>query len=109
MYQPVSDSDLMKSEITYRPESYTKDVPADKNGECGELHKEEKILSEPDIPVTYRGWNLNKRGKNRKGETIFNLTKKVEGRKRQKYLGVWNQEKADQIIDEMEHVTAGVR
>ncbi len=67
------------------------------------LHKEEeKILREPDIPGTYRGWNLNKRGENRKGEAIFNLTKKADGRKRQKYLGIWNQEKADRIIDETE-------
>ena len=81
----------------------------DKNIQCGKLHKEEQIRREADIPGTYRGWTLNRRGKNRKGETVFNLTKKVEGRKQQKYLGVWNQEKADRIIDEMGHVSAGVR
>jgi len=78
-----------------------KDVSEDKSPECGELHKKEDILPKSDIPGTYRGWNLNKRGENRKGEAVFNLTKKIGGKKRQKYLGVWNQEKADQIIDEM--------
>ncbi|GEM_PF-6676416 len=52
-------------------------------------------------PKNYRGWNLNSRGKNRKGEILFNLAKKIGGKKQKKYLGAWNQEKADRIIDEM--------
>ncbi|GBC62249.1 hypothetical protein DENIS_3218 [Desulfonema ishimotonii] len=57
--------------------------------------------SESEIPKSYRGWNLNKRGKNKKGEILFNLAKKIGGKKRQKYLGIWNRDKADRIIDEM--------
>jgi len=81
-----------------------KDASANKKMGCGELHKKEDISSESDIPGTYRGWNLNRRGENRKGESVFNLTRKIGGKKRQKYLGVWNQEKADQIIDEMNDI-----
>jgi len=32
--------------------------------------------SEPEIPKSYRGWNLNRRGKDRKGRALFNLVKK---------------------------------
>ncbi len=58
--------------------------------------------SEVDIPKSYRGWNLNKRGTNKKGQTLFNLVKKIDGTRLQKYLGVWNHEKADKLIDKLE-------
>ncbi len=67
---------------------------------------EELQRKTPESPVShapknYRGWNLASRGKNKKGEVLFNLAKKIRGKKQQKYLGVWNQEKADRIIDEL--------
>ncbi|MCP4344025.1 MAG: hypothetical protein GY795_00685 [Desulfobacterales bacterium] len=49
-------------------------------------------------PRQYKGWTLNKRGKNKKGKTMFNLAKKIKGKNRVKYLGVWDQGKADDII-----------
>ncbi|MDM8564619.1 hypothetical protein QUF74_03105 [Candidatus Halobeggiatoa sp. HSG11] len=66
------------------------------------LPKIESSHSEVDIPKSYRGWNLNKRGTNKKGQTLFNLVKKIDGKRLQKYLGVWNQEKADKLINKLE-------
>ena len=68
--------------------------------ESGELHADTFEIP-TSVPKNYRGWNLNKRGKNKKGEPLFNLVRKIGGKKQQKYLGVWDQKKADQIIDEM--------
>jgi len=65
------------------------------------LHTETQPAPCTQAPKNYRGCNLNKRGKNKNGETLFNLVRKVNGQKQQKYLGVWDQAKADQIIDEM--------
>ena len=66
------------------------------------LPKIKLSYSEVDIPKSYRGWNLNKRGTNKKGQTLFNLVKKIDGTRLQKYIGVWNQEKADKLIDKLE-------
>jgi prophage antirepressor-like protein len=66
------------------------------------LPKVESGHSEVNIPKSYRGWNLNKRGTNKKGQTLFNLVKKIDGKRLQKYLGIWNQEKADKLINKLE-------
>ncbi|MCP4049403.1 MAG: hypothetical protein GY730_01675 [bacterium] len=50
-------------------------------------------------PRQYKGWTLNNRGKNKKGKTVFNLAKKIKGKTRIKYLGVWDQGKADDITE----------
>ncbi|MDM8551956.1 ORF6N domain-containing protein [Desulfobacterales bacterium HSG2] len=94
---------------------HKKEVSASESETSAKLHKKDSAESVPEtpakvhtdtkpvsrVPRNYRGWNLNKRGKNKKGKVIFNLSKKIGGKKRQKYLGVWDQEKADRIIDEM--------
>ncbi|MDM8551805.1 GIY-YIG nuclease family protein [Desulfobacterales bacterium HSG2] len=61
-----------------------------------------KPVSDAQVPKNYRGWNPNKRGTNKNGESIFNLVRKNRGKRYQKYLGVWNQEKADRFIDELD-------
>jgi prophage antirepressor-like protein len=67
----------------------------------------EKVHMLSSAPSIYRGWNLNRRGKNKNGEDLFNLVRKVRGKRHQKYLGAWNQEKADKLIDELNR-TCGI-
>jgi len=58
------------------------------------------------VPTNYRGWTVNRR-KTSSGKTKYNLQKHVNKELREHighekigmYLGEWNQEKADRLID----------
>jgi len=58
------------------------------------------------VPTNYRGWTVNRR-KTSSGKTKYNLQKHVNKELRYHighekigmYLGEWNQEKADRLID----------
>jgi len=64
---------------------------------------EQPIFPDPaEIPKNYRGWTVQKRGQNRAGELIFNMVKRVKDQQIWKYIGKWDQSKADKIIDASE-------
>jgi len=75
------------------------------NERVSELELKVDFLESLLIPMktkNYRGWTLQKRGINSHGKEIFNLGKKVNGKFQCRYLGVWSQEKADNLINEFE-------
>ena len=61
---------------------------------------DQPVFSEADAetPKNYRGWTTQQRGWNKHGKPIYNIVRHRDGRQVWKYIGVWSEAKADQVI-----------
>ncbi|WP_207679893.1 BRO-N domain-containing protein [Desulfonema magnum] len=71
----------LKQRVSGTPEGLHKKEPSGSVSETAEKsHRNTESGSGSCVPKNYKGWNLKTRGKNKKGEDIFNLTKKIGGK-----------------------------
>jgi len=66
--------------------------------------KQEEIF---EVPKKYRGWSVVERIKGGEKTSLYNLVKRVGNKAVAKYVGAWNPEKADKIINSMTLDTSG--
>jgi len=60
-----------------------------------------------EVPKKYRGWSVVERIKGGEKTSLYNLVKRVGNKAVAKYVGAWNPEKADKIINSMTLDTSG--